>query len=210
MNLGSRNRSAAEQPSRLHLSIRKSISRAMLRSVGAALVAAGAVAVPSMLMSGLHGQAIAMVATAMLIAGGAVGLVLVAVLSRTISRLAARPIELLLAQPEIMQDADREEVQWNRNSALSTAEIESDIDALHRQLRRASRRTAELIENLHEARETANAQNEAKSQFLAKMSHELRTPLNAILGYATLLHEDAVAAGETFDRRRSWQDPICG
>src|SRR5688572_24506162 len=37
----------------------------------------------------------------------------------------------------------------------------------------------------------------AKLQFLANMSHELRTPLNAIVGYALLLHEDAVAAGQS-------------
>ncbi len=43
-------------------------------------------------------------------------------------------------------------------------------------------RTAEL-----EARHSAEAANEAKTQFLAVMSHELRTPLNAIGGYAELL-----------------------
>ncbi|MGZ8470637.1 MAG: ATP-binding protein [Gemmatirosa sp.] len=37
------------------------------------------------------------------------------------------------------------------------------------------------------ARGTAQAANQAKSQFLAVMSHELRTPLNAIGGYAELI-----------------------
>src|SRR5688572_16765886 len=43
----------------------------------------------------------------------------------------------------------------------------------------------------------AEAAGVAKLQFLANMSHELRTPLNAIVGYALLLHEDAVAAGQS-------------
>ena len=38
-----------------------------------------------------------------------------------------------------------------------------------------------------QARETAEAANEAKNEFLSRMSHELRTPLNSMLGFAQLL-----------------------
>ena len=47
-------------------------------------------------------------------------------------------------------------------------------------------------EALQRTKESAEANNRAKDEFLATMSHEIRTPMNAILGFADLLSDAAL------------------
>ena len=115
-------------------------------------------------------------------------------LAGAMAKVGIRPVEMLLEQ---LDPTDLGSFAWDSGRTLSRSEVVDDVKLLQRRVREVMRRSRTVIDELERAREQANHQNLAKSQFLAKMSHELRTPLNAILGYAMLLHEDATEAGAT-------------
>lgn len=61
-------------------------------------------------------------------------------------------------------------------------------------------------ESLRQARDAAQAANNAKSIFLATMSHEIRTPMNGLLGMAQLLMDDRMDDAQRIDYARTIQN----
>ena len=88
---------------------------------------------------------------------------------------------ILLARQRAEQDLVRaREALEEKNKELAESLATTKATLVERDRARAE---------AEEARQAAQAANEAKSHFLNMMSHELRTPLGAIGGYAALLEE---------------------
>jgi signal transduction histidine kinase/DNA-binding response OmpR family regulator len=75
--------------------------------------------------------------------------------------------------------------------------LQSEVDVQTRSLADANERLESLVEELSDAKDKAEAANEAKSEFLARMSHEIRTPMNGVLGMTELM-----LASMNIDRRQ--------
>lgn len=74
----------------------------------------------------------------------------------------------------------------NESHTNAVAETNRQADALLREIR-AHERTDKALQD---AKEKAEAANQAKTRYMAGLSHELRTPLNAIYGFAQILEKD--------------------
>jgi signal transduction histidine kinase/FixJ family two-component response regulator len=74
----------------------------------------------------------------------------------------------------------------NESRQFALAEYERQTELLSKEVGAHK----ETDHELQQAKETAEAANQAKSRYLTGISHELRSPLNSMLGYAQLLEKD--------------------
>ena len=122
------------------------------------------------------------------------GMVAAYALSRAFNASITDPLSDLA---DMMSEVTEREDYTQRFHYDAQNELGSLVDAFNEMLERIGdreQRLRQMILDLEEARDQAEAAARSKSSFLANMSHEIRTPMNGVMGMIALLKQGEMSA----------------
>ena len=122
------------------------------------------------------------------------GMVAAYALSRAFNASITDPLSDLA---DMMSEVTEREDYAQRFHYDAQNELGSLVDAFNEMLERIGdreQRLRQMILDLEEARDQAEAAARSKSSFLANMSHEIRTPMNGVMGMIALLKQGEMSA----------------
>ena len=122
------------------------------------------------------------------------------VIAFRVARGITHPIADLRAAAEAV--GRRQAPQLPHTTILEISAVGAALKHAAEELTKTEAERDELLRKEREARETAEAADRSKDEFMAVLSHELRTPLNAVYGWARMLQSGELRDASTIARAK--------